>query len=46
MANWPGSRAPALSTFKINGRGQGLVAMLYASHPPLDARIEALKNLR
>lgn len=39
------NRAPALSTFKINGRGQGLVALLYASHPPLDKRIEALKRL-
>src|SRR5206468_352269 len=39
-------RAPALSTFKINGRGHGLVALLYASHPPLDARIAALRNLR
>lgn len=40
------NRAPSLSTFKINGRGSGLVALLYASHPPLDARIEALRNLR
>lgn len=39
------NRAPALSTFKINGRGHGLIAMLYASHPPLDARIEALRRL-
>ncbi|MBI3551883.1 MAG: protease HtpX [Elusimicrobia bacterium] len=37
-------RAPALSTFKINGRGHGLVAMLYSSHPPLDARIAALRK--
>jgi len=39
------NRAPALSTFKINGHAQGLVALLYASHPPLDKRIEALKRL-
>ena len=40
------NRAPALSTFKINGHGRGLVAALFASHPPLDARIEALKHQR
>ncbi len=39
------NRAPALSTFKINGRGRGLIAALFASHPPLDARIAALKRL-
>jgi heat shock protein HtpX len=39
-------RAPALSTFKINGRGQGLVALLYSSHPPLDERIKALRESR
>ncbi len=38
------NRAPALSTFKINGHGRGLIAALFASHPPLDARIEALKR--
>jgi heat shock protein HtpX len=39
------NRAPALSAFKINGHGRGLAAMLFASHPPLDARIAALKRL-
>jgi heat shock protein HtpX len=39
------NRAPALSTFKINGRGRGLVAALFASHPPLEARIAVLKRL-
>ena len=39
------NRAPALSTFKINGHGRGLFALLFASHPPLDARIAALKRL-
>ncbi|MBI4375310.1 MAG: protease HtpX [Elusimicrobia bacterium] len=38
-------RAPALSTLKINGRGHGIIAMLYASHPSLDKRIEALRGL-
>ena len=36
-------RAPALSTFKINGHGHGLLSLLYASHPPIDKRIEALR---
>ena len=39
-------RMPSVSTLKINGHGYGLVQMLYASHPPLDKRIEALRNLR
>lgn len=38
------NRAPALATFKINGHGRGLMAILFASHPPLDARIAALKK--
>ncbi len=38
------NRAPALSTFKINGRGRGLMALLFATHPPIDARIAALKR--
>lgn len=38
------NRAPSLSTFKINGRGRGLAQLLFASHPPIDARIEALKQ--
>lgn len=40
------NRAPSLSTFKINGRGRGLAQVLFASHPPLDARIQALKDRR
>ncbi|MBI5630863.1 MAG: protease HtpX [Elusimicrobia bacterium] len=39
------NRAPALSAFKINGHGHGIVALLFSSHPPLDARIEALRRL-
>jgi heat shock protein HtpX len=39
------NRAPALSSFKINGRGHGLMALLFSTHPPIDARIEALRNL-
>ncbi len=38
------NRAPALSSFKINGRGHGLLALLFSTHPPLDARIEALRR--
>lgn len=38
------NRAPSLSAFKINGRGRGLAQLLFASHPPLDARIEALRE--
>ncbi len=38
------SRAPAYSAFKINGRGHGLWALLFASHPPIDARIRALQR--
>ncbi|OGR82542.1 MAG: zinc metalloprotease HtpX [Elusimicrobia bacterium RIFCSPHIGHO2_02_FULL_57_9] len=37
-------RAPSLSTFKINGHGHGLIAALYSSHPPIEARIEALRR--
>ncbi|MCX5787487.1 MAG: protease HtpX [Elusimicrobia bacterium] len=36
---------PAFAAFKINGGGQGLLARLFASHPPLEKRIEALKRL-
>lgn len=35
----------SLATMKIHGGARGLVAMLYASHPSLDARIAALKSL-
>ncbi len=34
----------SLATLKINGHAPGLLARLYSSHPPLDARIEALKR--
>jgi len=34
---------PALATLKINGRRSGLMA-LFASHPPLDKRIESLRT--
>ncbi|KIE59113.1 protease HtpX [Methylacidiphilum kamchatkense Kam1] len=37
-------RAPALNTFKINGRPGGILALL-ATHPPLEERIKALENL-
>jgi heat shock protein HtpX len=37
-------RAPALSTFKINGHGRGLAQLLFSSHPSLEDRIEALKR--
>jgi heat shock protein HtpX len=37
-------RAPALSTFKINGHGRGLAALLFSSHPPIPQRIEALRR--
>ena len=37
-------RAPALSTFKINGHGRGLAALLFSTHPPIEARIAALRR--
>lgn len=36
---------PALAAFKISGKPRGLLALL-ASHPDLDTRIEALRNLK
>jgi heat shock protein HtpX len=39
-------RAPALATMKINGHDQGLIGMLYASHPPIPKRIAALQRRR
>jgi len=39
------NRSPALSAFKINNRSGGLMA-LFASHPPLEARIAALERLK
>jgi heat shock protein HtpX len=38
-------RAPALSAFKINGHGHGLAQLLFSSHPPIEARIAALRKL-
>lgn len=37
-------RAPALASFKINGRKGGLMS-LFSSHPDLDLRIAALQNV-
>lgn len=39
------NRAPALASFKINGRRGGLMA-LFSSHPDLDVRIAALQGIR
>jgi len=39
------NRSPALSAFKINNRPGGFLA-LFASHPPLEARIAALQRTR
>ena len=38
-------RAPSVSAFKIDGHGYGLMQMVFASHPPLEDRIEALRKL-
>jgi len=38
-------RAPSVSAFKIDGRGHGIMQALFSTHPPLEARIEALKRL-
>jgi heat shock protein HtpX len=38
-------RSPAISAFKISGKRGGMLA-LFASHPPLEDRIEALQKLR
>lgn len=38
-------RSAAVSAFKINNHSDGLMA-LFASHPPLEARIAALENMR
>lgn len=37
-------RGPALATLKINGHPEGILAKLFSSHPPLDKRIEALRQ--
>jgi heat shock protein HtpX len=39
------NRAPALSAFKINGHGRGLMGLLFSTHPPIEARIAALRRL-
>ena len=38
-------RGESLATLKINGEGSGLLAKLYASHPPIPDRIRALDNV-
>ena len=38
-------RHAALAAMKINSRGTGLLAKLFSTHPPLEARIAALKAL-
>ncbi|MBP1621860.1 MAG: htpX [Acidobacteria bacterium] len=37
------TRHEALATFKISGRKRGALAMLFATHPPLEARIQRLQ---
>ncbi|MDE2039991.1 MAG: protease HtpX [Elusimicrobia bacterium] len=37
-------RAPSVSAFKIDGHGHGILQFIYSTHPPLEARIEALKR--
>ena len=37
-------RAPALASFKISGGARGFMA-LFSTHPPLEDRIQALRNL-
>lgn len=36
---------PSLATLKINGHSTSLLATLFATHPPLEERIERLQNL-
>ncbi|MFH1726213.1 MAG: protease HtpX [Elusimicrobiota bacterium] len=38
------NRHASVAMFKIHGGDRGLVALLYSSHPPLDARIRALRK--
>ncbi|MHB2026836.1 MAG: protease HtpX [Elusimicrobiota bacterium] len=38
------NRAPALAAFKINGHGHGIWSLIFSTHPPLDARIEAIRR--
>ena len=38
-------RAPALSTFKIAGGKRTGFALLFSTHPPIESRIERLKQL-
>ncbi|MBI4676913.1 MAG: protease HtpX [Elusimicrobia bacterium] len=35
---------PSLATLKIHGGARGMVALLFSSHPPIEARIAALRN--
>lgn len=35
-----------LATYRISSREKGGIAMLFSSHPPLDARISNLENMR
>jgi heat shock protein HtpX len=37
------TRHEALATFKISGRRRGALAMLFATHPPLEVRIARLQ---
>jgi len=37
-------RQSSVTMFKIHGGARGLVAALYSSHPPLEARIKALRT--
>jgi heat shock protein HtpX len=39
------NRQASLATLKINGRAGGLVGLLFRSHPPLEARIRALREM-
>ena len=39
------NREASVAAFKINGRAPGLLAKLFSSHPPLDERIKALRNI-
>jgi Zn-dependent protease with chaperone function len=39
------TRHEALATFKIAGRRRSALAMLFATHPPLEVRIERLQSM-
>ncbi|OGS04299.1 MAG: zinc metalloprotease HtpX [Elusimicrobia bacterium RIFCSPLOWO2_12_FULL_59_9] len=40
------NRQTSLATLKINGHTKGLISMLFSSHPPIDARIDALRLMQ